>query len=94
MRRVVEIQFAQIQERMQYAGFSLIASDKVLDTLAEIGYDIQFGARPLKRVMQNKILNELSKQILGGKFALNALIEVQMDEYDRVSFVSKEKEEN
>ncbi len=90
MRRVVEIQFAQIQERMEDAGFSLIASDKVLDVLGEIGYDIQFGARPLKRVMQNKILNELSKQILAGKFLPNAQIEVQMDEYDRISFVSKE----
>jgi ATP-dependent Clp protease ATP-binding subunit ClpB len=93
MRRVVEIQFAQIQQRMQDIGFSLIASEKVLDVLGEIGYDIQFGARPLKRVMQNKILNELSKHILAGKFAPNAQIEVQMDEYDRISFVSKNESE-
>ncbi len=89
MKRIVEIQFAQIQERMQAIGFTLTASDKVLSTLAEIGFDVQFGARPLKRVMQRRILNELSKEIIAGKFPINSTIAIQMDEYDRISFVQE-----
>ena len=41
-------------------------SESALDWIAQLGYDPQFGARPLKRVIQKRIMDELSKQILGG----------------------------
>ena len=61
------MQFSQLQHTLGEMGITIEASEDALDWLAQLGYDPQFGARPLKRVMQKKILNELSKQILSGK---------------------------
>jgi ATP-dependent Clp protease ATP-binding subunit ClpB len=55
-------------------GIEMSATEEALDWLAELGYDPQFGARPLKRVMQKKVLNELSKQILSGKVNKDSVI--------------------
>jgi ATP-dependent Clp protease ATP-binding subunit ClpB len=49
------------------AGFVLEITDEAVEWLAQLGYDPQFGARPLKRVLQKKVLNELSKKILTGE---------------------------
>jgi ATP-dependent Clp protease ATP-binding subunit ClpB len=57
------------------AGISLEATDEVLDFLGEQVFDPQFGARPLKRVLQRVILNELSKDILSGCVSKDAVVE-------------------
>ena len=57
-------------------GISIEASEEALDWLSQLGYDPQFGARPLKRVIQKKILNELSKQILAGKIDKDSKIKI------------------
>jgi len=75
IRKIVDIQFKQIQQRLQEAGISLEVTDEVLDYLGEQGFDPQFGARPLKRVLQRVILNELSKEILSGKVSKDAVVE-------------------
>ena len=49
----------------------LTISDDAIDWIADIGFDPQYGARPIKRVIQKRILNELSKQILEGKITKN-----------------------
>ena len=64
IRAIASLQLKSIQDRAEDAGVELRVSDKALDWLGQLGYDPQFGARPLKRVLQRKILNELSKQIL------------------------------
>jgi len=64
---IVKLQFKQLQNTLQEMGITIEASEEALDWLSQLGYDPQFGARPLKRVIQKKILNELSKQILAGK---------------------------
>jgi ATP-dependent Clp protease ATP-binding subunit ClpB len=71
----VDIQLKQIQQRLPEAGIALEATDEVLDYLGEQGFDPQFGSRPLKRVMQRVILNELSKEILAGKVSKDAVVE-------------------
>jgi len=63
---IVLLQFGKVQEMLSKNGITLTATEPSLDWLAQLGYDPQFGARPLKRVMQRKVLNELSKQILAG----------------------------
>jgi ATP-dependent Clp protease ATP-binding subunit ClpB len=63
---IVRILFGEIQNRLKETGIELEATDYAYESLAELGFDPQFGARPLKRLMQKKILNELSKQILAG----------------------------
>jgi ATP-dependent Clp protease ATP-binding subunit ClpB len=75
---IVKLQFAQLQQTLAEIGITIEASDEALDWLAQLGYDPQFGARPLKRVIQKKILNELSKQILAGKVDKDSNIKLDM----------------
>lgn len=75
---IVKLQFRQVQETLAEMGVTLDASEEALDWLAQLGYDPQFGARPLKRVIQKRILNELSKQILSGKVDRESKIKLDM----------------
>ncbi|MGV3505505.1 MAG: ATP-dependent chaperone ClpB [Adhaeribacter sp.] len=87
IRKIVSIQFSHIQHRLRDAGIRLEASEEVLDYLGEQGYDPQFGARPLKRVLQTRILNELSKEILSGRIHKDAVVEAVLDD-DHIRFVN------
>ena len=78
IRKIAEIQFGLIQKRLMESGVKLDISERALGRLAKLGYDPQFGARPLKRVLQREILNELSKQILAGKVNKDSVIFVDM----------------
>jgi len=75
---IVRLQFAQVQHQLDEMGITIEASTEALDWLAQLGYDPQFGARPLKRVIQKKILNELSKEILAGKIDKDSKIKLDM----------------
>lgn len=74
VRNIVTLQFKGIQHQLAENGIQISATEEALDWLAELGYDPQFGARPLKRVVQKRILNELSKQILGGNIKKDSSI--------------------
>ena len=63
---IVRIQFKQIEERLAEQHIAISATEEAIDWLAQLGYDPQYGARPVKRVMQKQLLNELSKQILAN----------------------------
>jgi ATP-dependent Clp protease ATP-binding subunit ClpB len=89
IRRIVDIQFKQIQQRLADAGISLEATDEVLDFLGQEGFDPQFGARPLKRVLQRLVLNELSKEILSGKVSKDAVVEAVLED-GQIHFVNVE----
>ncbi len=78
VREIVELQFKGIQKVLQEMGITLNATNEALDWLGELGYDPQFGARPLKRVMQKRILNDLSKQILADKVLKDAEIMLKL----------------
>ncbi|TAH17822.1 MAG: ATP-dependent chaperone ClpB [Cytophagales bacterium] len=90
MRKIVEIQFKQIQHRMDEAGIVMEASPEVLTYLGELGYDPQFGARPLKRVLQKHILNELSKDILSGKVTKDTPVGIILDDDGMIKFINVE----
>lgn len=77
---IVRMQFGNLQEQLQEMGIQMDASDEALDWLAQLGYDPQFGARPLKRVIQKRILNELSKEILAGKVDKDS--HIKLDVFD------------
>lgn len=66
VRGIINIQLQQLKELVAKNGMILEFSDYALDYLAEQGYDPQFGARPLKRLIQKEIVNLLSKKILAG----------------------------
>lgn len=64
---IVRLQMTGVQHLLAKQGYALEATDEAIDWLAQLGFDPQYGARPVKRVFQRKVLNELSKQILAGK---------------------------
>ncbi|WP_443939475.1 ATP-dependent chaperone ClpB [Pedobacter sp. MW01-1-1] len=78
IRNIVSLQFKHVQDTLAEMGIEIEASPEALDWLAQLGYDPQFGARPLKRVIQKRILNELSKEILAGKVDKDSKIKLDM----------------
>jgi ATP-dependent Clp protease ATP-binding subunit ClpB len=88
IRKIVEIQFELIKGRLGESGIKLDISGKALERLSKLGYDPQFGARPLKRVLQREILNELSKQILAGKVNKDSVIFVDMKNEVEFDFIN------
>lgn len=69
IRQILDLQLRGVEKLLAKQGIVLKLSDKAKDYLADLGYDPQFGARPLKRVIQRELVNELSKQMLSGGFA-------------------------
>ncbi len=67
IKGIVEIQLNGLKEMLAERDIKISFSDAVINWLAEEGFDPQFGARPLKRVIQKEIVNELSKKILSGE---------------------------
>jgi ATP-dependent Clp protease ATP-binding subunit ClpB len=86
IRKIVDIQWREIQKRLTEANIEIEATQEVLDYLGEVGFDPQFGARPLKRTMQKLILNELSKQILAGYIKSDSAVLVDLDADKQVYF--------
>jgi ATP-dependent Clp protease ATP-binding subunit ClpB len=64
IHEIVKIQMKGITTQLEEVGFKIEITEDAIDWLAQLGYDPQFGARPLKRVLQKRVLNELSKMIL------------------------------
>jgi len=67
MRGILRLQLQEVERLLAKQNLQLEVTDEALDWLADYGYDPQFGARPLKRLIQKEIVNALSKQILSGK---------------------------
>ncbi len=88
IRKIVEIQFRIIQKRLEENNIKLEADEKVLNHLATIGFDPQYGARPLKRVLQKNILNELSKEILEGKIKSDSVIGLTLNDKNEIEFIN------
>ncbi|MEO8794593.1 MAG: AAA family ATPase, partial [Daejeonella sp.] len=93
LRDIVTLQFKGVQDTLAEMGIQIEASDEALDWLSQLGYDPQFGARPLKRVIQKRILNELSKDILAGKVDKDSKIRVDVFDNQFVFMNSKDKAE-
>jgi ATP-dependent Clp protease ATP-binding subunit ClpB len=68
IRRIVDIQLAYLRKRLAERGMDLVLDDKARDRLGEAGFDPVYGARPLKRVIQQQIENSLAQHILKGDF--------------------------
>lgn len=90
IRKIVYIQVDLVRKRLEEAGIKIEISDAARDRLAKIGYDPQFGARPLKRVMQREVLNELSKQILAGKVRKDSVIFIDIKNENEFVFENLE----
>jgi ATP-dependent Clp protease ATP-binding subunit ClpB len=87
---IVRMQFHSVQKQLAEQNVELTASEEALDWLAQLGYDPIYGARPLKRVIQKRVLNELSKEILAGKVTSDSAI--QLDVFDgKFVFLNKKE---
>ena len=86
IRQIVNLQFKSIQDKLAEQEVVFSATDEALDWLAQLGYDPQFGARPLKRVLQRKVLNELSKEILMGNVKKDSKILLMLDKKNQLVF--------
>lgn len=64
---IVRIQLDRVIEKIESKEITLEVSDQAIETIAKIGFDPDFGARPIKRVIQRKVVNELSKKLLSGE---------------------------
>ena len=72
VRKIVKLQFEEVAQKMLKEKIRLTASLEAIEWITDMGYDPQFGARPIKRVMQKTVLNELSKLLLSGEIAENS----------------------
>ena len=81
VHHIVKIQFDQIAKRLAEQNLKIIATEEAIDWLAQLGFDPQYGARPIKRVLQKQVLNELSKQILADK--VDQAKEIIVDVFDK-----------
>jgi len=67
MQSIVRIQLNRVIEKIETKEITLEVSDEAIEAIAKIGFDPDFGARPIKRVIQRKVVNELSKKLLSGE---------------------------
>lgn len=74
IREIVEFQLKNVSKMLEHQHIVLDATPEAIDYLAKKGYDPEFGARPVKRVVQREVLNELSKQILSGTVTKDSII--------------------
>ena len=79
VKEIIEIQLKQLAERIKQRNIKLYYDNEVLDKLVEIGYDPQFGARPIKRAIQNYIENEIARLLIRGDFEENQTIKIKVD---------------
>jgi len=68
IHKIVKIQVDRLVEQAAKAGITLDCTDGAIDEIARLGYDPVYGARPLKRVIQQQLQNELARELLGGQF--------------------------
>lgn len=79
IKKIAEIQLRGLKKNLLDQGITLEISDKALTLLADLGYEPQFGARPLKRVIQKEIVNELAKMMLASDVGKEGKILVDTD---------------
>ena len=91
IRQIVDLQLTQLKELLRQKDVELVITDDALDYLGNEGFDPQYGARPLKRVIQKEIINELSKKILSGEVQKHGTIKI--DAFDNgLVFLNQEHE--
>ncbi|HMK37894.1 MAG TPA: ATP-dependent chaperone ClpB [Bacteroidota bacterium] len=86
IRRIITLQLARVRETLAGREIALEVTDEAKDWLAKLGYDPQYGARPLKRVIQKQIVNPLSGKILAGEFGAGDTVEVGLDKAGLINF--------
>ena len=80
IRKIVDIQLERVQKMLKDKEITLVVSNEAKDWLAQLGYDVTYGARPLKRVIQKYLVNPLSQELLADNFGDGDTIKVSVGE--------------
>jgi ATP-dependent Clp protease ATP-binding subunit ClpB len=80
IKQIVGLQLQNVTRMLAHQNITMDATPEAIDYLTEKGYDPQFGARPVKRIIQREVLNQLSKEILAGKITTDSII--LLDSFD------------
>jgi ATP-dependent Clp protease ATP-binding subunit ClpB len=86
IREIVDIQIKNVQKMLDQKEITINVSDEARDWLAKLGYDVTFGARPLKRTIQKYLVNPLSQELLMDKFHDGDTIDVSVGENGKLEF--------
>ena len=79
-----------VRRMLEGQGFHIEVSERAIEVLADLGYDPEFGARPVKRAIQRYVLNDLSKKILAEEVSRDKPILIDATDGGQLSFRSKE----
>ncbi len=90
---IVKLQLNHVKALLQNESIEIEFSDNTIKWLADIGYDPTFGARPIKRIIQKEVVNQLSKSILAGELKPHGKVNVDM-EGEKLKFINKNKVES
>ena len=93
IKQIVDLELAKVKERLVEHAITLDITEEGREWLAEKGYDPEFGARPLRRLIQNAVEDELSDGILGGKFKVASMIRVTAKDGELVLEAAEEEGE-
>ncbi len=86
LKKIVEIQLKNLRKRLAEKGYDIELTERAKDWLANVGYDPNYGARPLKRAIQRYIEDQLALKILEAQFVEGDKIVVDVDENGNVTF--------
>ena len=86
LAEIVGIQLRHLEHRLAERGYSLVVSDKARHDLGEQGFDVTYGARPLKRLIQQQIENPLAEKLLNGEFPEGSSVRIDADRHGRFTF--------
>jgi ATP-dependent Clp protease ATP-binding subunit ClpB len=76
VKQILKLLLKDVRKMLDKQNLKIMLSDSAIDLLADIGYEPQFGARPMKRVLQKEVINPLSKKLIAGSFNSGDLIMV------------------
>jgi ATP-dependent Clp protease ATP-binding subunit ClpB len=91
MTDIVRIQMRELEQKLAGMGIRIYTEEEAIELLSDLGYDPQYGARPVKRMIQKEIVNELSKAILEGAVARDAVIRIAVQN-GRIRFLAQKAE--
>jgi len=93
IKAIVDLELIKVSERLIEHAITLDVTDAAREWLAEKGYDAEFGARPLRRLIQNEVEDALSDGILSGRFSLGSMVRVLVDADDTLMLEQVEEVE-
>ncbi len=91
IRKIVDIQLNKLIGMLKAKELGLVVSDETKDWLTNLGYDVTFGARPLKRTIQKYLINPLSQELLMDNFESGDTIHVSVGDKGKLLFEKSEK---